>query len=354
MIEFVNKQLALSRGRVTDPSFINIARGVNKNHRRIRAQYLNSSMAVKPTHVLLKLLSGLALTVSMTPRDIELRAEALTNQIAQSLRLTSPVSPGEGNIGDFMDAGHTSVLLHSDRFDADIPWYNLEPVVFRYHTNTNINYLLGCGDEASYAFVEVNVPMLAMQLYHWTRWRNGADVDESIRQFITKYPLFNAVKSYMDVSLLNRHYYQLTDAAIPEDRKTPQWPFISHEDAVDKSALKVVNQLLTGGKSIGQTLYSTAGFFTESALDRFQRPRVPRTNAVRWWDYATLLPMLHYGLTISSMSGYNVNQGILSNMDRDLVAFTNTRTLDKVPKHLSLHIMGNFIEPTRELIARLR
>lgn len=354
MLEFVNKQLAQSRGRVTDPSFISIARSVNKNHTRIRNRYLNSAHAVGPTHIVRKLLSALRLGNHLSGSELGYHTSGLVNQVAAALDLTSPVSPGKGVVDQIMQGGHTSVLLVSNRFDDTVPWTDLEPIVFNYHTNTNVNYKLGTDDDGSYGFVTINVHMLAHQLLAWGRWRTSTGADESVRQFISKYPLFNSLKSYMDISLLNRHYYRLNSTPIPQDAVNREFPTPNIEDQLDKSNLKIVSQLLTGGKTAGQTLYSTPSFFKEDALELFYRPQVVRTSAVRWWDYATLLPMIHYGLTVSNQSGYDVNQQVLSNLDREITAFINTRTLSKVPKHLSQHIMEKFIEPTQDLIQLLR
>ena len=354
MLEYVNVHQAQSKGRVTDPSFISIAQDVNKNHLRIRNRYLTSSLAVDPTNILLKILSGLNLHGGITLDTLHHHTDSVVNQLASALRLTSPVSYGEGVVNEIMEGGHTSILLVSNRFDMSVPWMDLEPIIFHYHTNTNINYKLGTGNSASYAAVSVNVYMLAYQLLHWSRWKSANNADESVRQFISKYPIFNSLRTYMDISQLNRHFYRLSDKEILDDPVNRDYPTPNIEHRVDKSNLKIVSGLLSGGRSVGQALYSTPVFYKDSALDLLKAPRVIRTDAVRWWNYATLLPLIQYGLTVADQSGYNSSQGVLSNLDRDLSSFINTRTLAKVPKHLSQHIMEEFIEPSRELIQRLR
>lgn len=339
MLDYFNENFARAKGRVIDPSFISIHDSVIKNHPRIRERYINSSHHVSPDHILIKILSGLGLTKNMNMDTLDYHVKDIARGLANSLRVTSHSSYGTTFSGQFLNSGSESIMFVYEPYDK-VRWTELTPVEFLYHSNTNTNFQVGTpDDDSAFAFIKINVPMLAYQFLEWHKWRAAGDVQENTYNFLAKYPIFNSLKSYMDISLFNRHYYRIIGTPIPDDPKVHEYPTPNISDRLDKSNLKTINMLMGKGTTMGGALYNTPSFYKYSALDLANMPRTITTRQLEWLLITAKLPYLHYGLSIAYQTGDDLNQGVLSNLTRELKAFINTRTLDKLPKHLSVWII---------------
>ena len=354
MLDYFNEDFAKAKGRVIDSSFISIHRTVIKNHPRIRERFISSAHSVPPTHLVYRILNGLGLTPDMLSISLDYHVRERARKMASALDITSPTSYGSTFSGQFLNSGSESVIFTYENYEKT-RWYELEPVEFVYHTNTNTNFQIGTpDDDGAYAFIKINVPMLAYQYLMWARWKRNQDVQENIYNFIAKYPLFNSLKSYMDISLFNRHYYRVIGKEIHDDPKVMEYPVPEIEERLSKSNVNIVNELQSKGTTVGSALFNTPSFFKDSALDLTKPIPTITTQQIQWFLNACKLPYLHYGLTVASTSGQVLDQSILSNLSRELRAFINSRTLSHVPKHMKLHIIDNYLEDLLLLCGALR
>ena len=354
MLDYFNEDFAKAKGRVIDSSFISIQRTVIKNHNNIRERYVSSAHSVPSTHLIIKLLYGLGLSgdVDMTMFDYHIRNRA--RRLATALNITSPSSYGTCFTNQFLNGGSEQVIFTYEPYTR-AAWTELSPITFIHHTNTNVNYQLGTpSDDGEFAFVKINVPMLAFQYMQWVKWRKQGDIQENIYNFVAKYPMFNSLKSYMDISLFNRHYYRIIGKEVPADPKVDEFPIPQIEDRLDKSNLTIVSNLLGSGFTIGGALYNTPSFFNDSALDLTTPISTITTRQIEWFLIACRLPYIHYGLQVAYQSGEVLDQSNLSSLARELRAFINSRTLSHVPKHMKVHIIDTYLEDLLLLCSSLR
>lgn len=354
MLDYFNEDFAKAKGRVIDSSFISIHRTVIKNHPRIRERFVSSAHSVPPTHLLYRILNGLGLSPDMLSTSIDYHVKERARKMASALNITSPNSYGSTFSNQFLNGGSESVIFTYEPYQKS-RWDELEPVQYVYHTNTNTNFQRGTpDDDGDYAFIKINVPMLAYQYLMWLRWKRELDVQENIYNFIAKYPLFNSLKSYMDISLFNRHYFRVIGKEIHDDPKVLEYPVPEIDDRLSKSNVNIVNELLGKGTTVGSALFNTPSFFNDSALDLTKPIPTITTQQIQWFLIACKLPYLHYGLQLASDSGQVLDQSNLSNLSRELRAFINSRTLSHVPKHMKLHIIDNYLEDLLLLCNSLR
>lgn len=354
MLDYFNEDFAKAKGRVIDSSFISIQRTVIKNHNNIRERFVSSAHSVPSTHLIIKLLHGLGLSgdIDMTMFDYHVRNRA--RRLATSLNITSPSSYGTCFNNQFLNGGSEQVIFSYEPYTRS-SWTELSPITFIHHTNTNVNYQLGTpSDDGEFAFVKINVPMLAYQYIQWVKWRKQGDVQENIYNFVAKYPMFNSLKSYMDISLFNRHYYRIIGKEILIDPKVDEFPIPQIEDRLDKSNLTVVSSLLGSGFTIGGALFNTPSFFNDSALDLTNPISTITTRQIEWFLIVCRLPYIHYGLQVAYQSGEVLDQSNLSSLARELRAFINSRTLSHVPKHMKVHIIDTYLEDLLLLCGSLR
>lgn len=354
MLDYFSNNSATMKGRVLDPSFISIRRTIINYLPKVRQRVFSSSRFVPPTHILIKALSGLGLTEDMDGNSLRSHVMKRGRKMAPALNITSASSYGALHTGQFLQNGNEVIMFTYDRFECK-SWHKLSPVKFMYHTNTNVNFQVGTDDDSgSFAYITVNLYMLAHQFLQWRAWKISRGNDDSLATFIARFAIYNAVESYMDISMFNRHYYRVIGTAFPSEPKWKEFPVPSIEAQIDRSNIKVITSIMSRGTSAAQTLYNTPALFVDSAYELTKLPSVVMTNQSEWFMYATILPYIHYGLAVSYTTGDSVNQSDMSKLAYELRAFINSRTLSHVPKHTKGHIIDTYLEPLLELTDGLR
>lgn len=351
-MDVLQPDMAQNKGKVIDPTFIYIQNTVNKNLLRVRDRVWASAKFVPHDHLLAKILLSLGLNRSMVFDEVFYEMSDRMYQLSNALGITSATNYGHGH-QDVLLTGDLEILLFTaERFDPKTPWQALRPIRFLYHEHTNINYQLGAPDSTdAVAYITINLPMLAWQYLEWAKWRQANAVDENTYEFIRKYPMFNSLYSYLDISLFNRHYYRMTGTPILDDEVYREIPLANIDHLLQKSNLFIIDTLLKQHRTIAQCLYFTPAFFCENSLALTEKPTVVKTRQSQWvLDYFRL-PYIHYGLITSSETGYSIDSGVLSTLKREMTAIANTQSIQRLPKQHSLHIIGKHFTPLLELLS---
>lgn len=335
MYNYINQLRAVAKGQMKDPSFISINTAVIKNYSRIRERFVTTSAATTPNHILVKLLKSIALNLNDDYDSVYYRATDLISRVGNALRLTTPSSYGETFTGQFLKSGTEAILLHTDHFDTTVPWYDLQPITFLYHTNTNVNFQIGTpNDDSAIALVKINYAMLAYQFLQWAKWVRDNNVEMNTYHFLAKYAIYNSLQTYMDISQVNRHYYRFTDDVIPPEPKVTEYPVPNLEARIDRSNLTVVGFITNGATSTENTLLTVPVFFADTVFDLIQEPNMAFTRQVEWFQVAHVLPYLNFGFTASLATGSSKDIRIAANVKRELEVFNRTGTIKKLPTNI--------------------
>ena len=354
MQQLLNAALAERRGRVIDPTFIYIRDLVNKNMDRVLTRNYASSKFVRPEHLLIKLLFGLGINRTMSYEELLYSTTDRMYSIANSMGLTAATSVGKSHSKVTLDAGEEFVLLYSEDFEPTDNWNKLQPVKFLYHNQTNINCRVGGeNDEDAFAIIAVNVPMLAYQYVRWVQYVKNNKLSENVYQFMAKYPLMNAVYSYMDISLFNLYYYRLVGEIIPDEHKHPELSLTDVHSPLTKSNLNILNKITIASHTVTDVLWNTPLFFSDTALQLLKDVPTANTRQCRWLLFCYKLPYIRYGLVASASSGAPLDSGKISSLKRELDNLKNTSVLSQLPTQSSLHIIGNILDPLYETIAEV-
>lgn len=345
MLDYFNEQFAAAKGRVRDPSFISIRRSVIKNHKRIRNRYLTSNAFVKNDHLLMRLLTMLSKTMSVTSSSLmDYQITRQARSLAQSLGVTAEDNYGDIFTDNFLNGGMESVMFIYDDYPKS-DWRELDPVRFVYHTNTNFNFEIGTSDDTdAMALITVNVPMLVHQFLQWHYESKKANTTQDPRAFIAKYPLFNSLKSYMDICQINRHYYRLKGLTIKESPKNSKYPTPDYDRRLsisNKTTLTLINNFET---TMGGALYNTPVFFKDSGLDFIAPINDFKSRKTDWFKLAAKLPYLHYSMLTLQYGDSDIDQKYMSDIKMDVRKLINSRILSHVHKHMRVHIIDTYLE----------
>lgn len=319
----IDVNTATHRGGSYDNSFKLIRSSVNKNVETGISLRRQSADVLRPDHLLLKIFELLAISHADSVDEMYYRLRDRVYAIGNALNLTSPTSYGKPHQNFILDGCNEFILIHCSEFER-LGWAKLKPIEFLYHEETNINNLFGNGgSKNNVAFISINVFELAYQYRCWLRHRKATNSTESIRGFLYKYPITNAIFSYTDISLFNRILYTQQGWEFAPDKKYPLTPLMKVDEPIKKHVSYVLDAYSKQTRTIAQNLYGTELIFKLSALELIPTYRMMRSRQVGWFMDLCKLPYILYGDTFMRNTNPDYNKGWLSTIRREL-----TQTLD--------------------------
>lgn len=339
MFDYIKESMQSSKGTVNEPSFISIRRTINNNLDNILDRLRLSHSFVTPDNLLIKIIMGLALSRDMDDSALRRVSRDRTYALSQSLKLTSLSNYGSSFSGQVTPNGSEIIYVHNDPFTTK-DWKSLSPVKFIYHNETNINYQLGVENNDNFiAFISINVHMLAFQFLSWLREKVNNGNTDNVQRFVMQYPITNSVKSYIDISAFNLHYYRLKGIPIKDDKRPNGYPVPNVASQLTKSNLKVIENILKHQYGTVDALKSTPVFFKISAADLIPRTNGIVTQQMSWFMTATMLPFIDYGLLTAINSNSSIDQTHMSTLIREINAVINRRAFSNTPSDIKSWVL---------------
>ncbi|MGL5648954.1 MAG: hypothetical protein ACRDDY_13985 [Clostridium sp.] len=319
----IDVSTATHRGGSFDPSFKLIRTAVNKNvSYNIRTRRLAADM-LPPDHLLITILNSLSINRNDSLEEMYYKLRDRVYMLGTALGLVSPTSYGKSHRHFMMDGCNEYIYLHCDDFVREA-WQNISPIEFVYHEETNLNTLYGGHrNEDTYALISINVFALAYQFKCWLRQRTLDGSTETIRSFLHKFPVTNAIHSYTDISLFNRHLYTQQGWDMTPDKKYHLTTLMSFDSLLEKHIRNLLEKLGGQTHTISQNLYGTELFYKLSALDLIPTVPAMRSRQTGWFFDLAKLPLILYGDTFMRNTNEDYNKGQLSTWRREL-----TQTID--------------------------
>lgn len=200
---------------ITFPKYQRAIQGLRQNLEKVIQYNRTYPRAVDSGHFLVRLLQSLNVPLSMDVNIYRDRVEEVAEGVSMAMKLTSSLYRGRVfSPGVFYGEGsYEIVIAHSEDFDLrgiEDNWEDLCPVTFLTHPKTDLGMDAPLGfqnnGEEGLSIVLVNIPMLAVQYRMWRmrEWHQNNEAQRTKMQFVSSYPLTNALHSQLDVALLNR------------------------------------------------------------------------------------------------------------------------------------------------------
>ena len=339
----IDVSTAAHRGGSFDPSFRLIRSSVSKNVDvavRIRR---GSAEVLPPDHLLLQILNLIPLNAGASDQETYYRMRDRVYTIANSLNLTSATNYGKPQTKFLMDGCSELLLIHATQFDVG-DWQNLKPIEFIYHEETNLNTLYGnSGRTDTVAYIAVNILMLAYQYQCWRRWHMQSGSMDSSQAFLFKYPMTNAIYSYIDISLFNRILYKQQGWQITPDKRYTLRSLLNVEQDIDKHVDYVLDVGFKQTRTIGQYLYGVELVYKLSALELIPTVSMLKSRTVEWFFNLSRLPLILYGNTMVSRLNPKYNAGTLSTWRREFGQSIDNHIWSKLPAAAVSHIKEDYL-----------
>lgn len=338
----IDLSTAAKRGGSFDPNFKLIRDTVNKNLSVVNTLRVSSAYALPPDHLLLKILDSMSVSTGSTDSELYYKMRDRVYSISNALKLVSPTTYGDAQYDVMMDGCSESIFLHASEFPSK-PWDQLRPIEFVYHEETNLNGLIGNSKRTdTMAYISINLYMLAKQYLGWLQYRIQRGSTDSVRSFLFKYPITNAIYSYMDISLFNRLLFKLYEWETVPDAAYAQRNLLAVNPLVGRYVTRTLDVNSKQLNSVGQILFNTELIFKPNALGLVYSIDTMLTRQCKWFFDLTKLPILLYANRLSSFLNPAYNAGLLSVWRRELKNSVDDSVWSRLPAAAS-HIKERFL-----------
>lgn len=338
----IDLSTAANRGGSFDPNFKLIRDAVNKNVLVINTLRKNSAEAIPPDHLLLKILDSMSVSSGSSDSELYYKMRDRVYSISNALKLVSPTNFGAPQYGVMMSGCSEAIFLHASEFEPE-PWAALKPIEFVYHEETNLNGLFDNSKRTdTMAYISINLYMLAKQYLGWLKWRNESGSSDSTRSFLFKYPMTNAIYSYLDISLFNRLLSTLMGWDVYKDATYTQRNLLDVNPMVSRYVTRTIDVNVKQLHTIGQVLYNTEMIYKRDATGLIPKIDTMLTRQCKWFFELTKLPLIIYANELSKPLNPKYNDGLLSVWRRELKNSVDDSVWSRLPAAAS-HIKERFL-----------
>lgn len=354
MFETNNITQAMAVGRSIDPSFINTRRLVKNNFVRIEHRVMEMDRTVESDNIFVIILSLLNLTPEMSYEDVEWRASRALTRISNSLGLNSYTNYGQPLNGNIIPEQDELFTLTAKPINPKVGFRRMVPVKFLYHGYTNLDWIIG-GESVinDINILEINLVALAWQYVKYQKSLRDDTRKLSLRIYVYRYVVFRTLPSYFNISLYNRHIKFNDGVEYPDDKPNRELQTPHLDEHVNRH-VSIMNDYFKKSNMLPAELLGNIRFLYEDI--NAQHPNA--IELVRWniGDVDTLQKRwLHTVIQfkyIGDVLRYDHEKfkAFKPRIKRALQVLRQTRAVEKMPKHLSLHINRLFLEPLDDLV----
>lgn len=281
-------------GTVTTPArFKMTKRRARKNLIDVIKHNRSQSYAVRSNHLLVKLINAMNLDVDLPLFEYHRMAEYRVDRVATAHRLThskhrGDVKTEEVFYGDGTDEVVIAVNEDIDLLSIEHTWRSLEPVKVLAHPYTDLSLtpLDGSreGQYNKYAVIQVDIIALVMQYRLWVldQVNRGYAIIRTPMQFVTQYPLTNALSTHFDVAIQNR----LTALFLgePVETRANPWPIYLKDlsQEIDDYLFDRIRYLQRRSMMYPDIMKAVPLVVKDDLWELNQLPKVPGTRQIAW------------------------------------------------------------------------
>jgi hypothetical protein len=329
MLELFRTLSKDSLGVLRPPAWPFVQQGLRRNVQRIQQYYYAFPRPVKSTHVLIRLLSTLAVPRSLPLERYYANVDAIALNAAMTLRMTSPISRGSLFRGVFYGSTNPEILIATDdRFDFDevhANWRTAQAVTPLLHAKSDLNALLPIGIDTSkedgLAVILINVPMLAVQYRAFLLDQEAVEFPKTVMQFIGGYVLPNMLPRQLDLCLFNRAVLAMSGkASLSAPLVRHAFALSNYDHAVDVCLVQALDNVQKSSLSFRAILSALPSVYAPSQYEVLQLPDLAPTRQIDWALVLSRLKAVDFLFTAAGSQLLAKNQASINQMMRAVKA----------------------------------
>ncbi len=197
-------------------------------------------------------------------------------------------------ISQFYNNNCLELLVYDDSwFDANAAkanWQQLEPIKILEHPFDDINLSIpndrysNPSAQKGLAIISVNVAMLIVQFHYWVEsikeFRD--DIETTQGQFLTRFPLFNAMKTHLDISIRNRFFKLYNNEPVSNFLKIHPVAIRDYSQLLDNALRNACQVLRTKAMTFDEVLRQIPAISYENQRQVMVLPEITPTRSVKW------------------------------------------------------------------------
>ena len=299
--------------------------------------YRPASHAVPSDHFLVKLLHSINVSIDHGIYGYVGRVQDLALDLSMMLKMTSMQAPGASFTNVLYGDGIAEILIATiDDFDimqAESRWMDLTPITVLSHPVASIDFPELWGqtqfDNPGIAVIAINIPMLALQYrqFRLAEMALGIENRHNVMQFLTAYPLCNAIRSHINVgyfNMFNEYYFNGTLSNQLFDRRYAR---IDRSELAYKTITTVFNKVIGKQGTVYQLMENIQLPFDSSLYGALQLPDILFTRQCIWALILARIPYIKFLVNINSDFGLANFTTIQNRIKLDLQRYRNDRGL---------------------------
>lgn len=208
-------------------------------------------------------------------------------------------------LAQFYNQSCLEVLIYDDSyFDANKAkgnWQQLEPIKVLDHPFDDINLSIpnfdyqSSGNNSGLVFISINVAMLVVQYHYWVESLTEAvpDITTAKAQFIMRYPIFNTIKSHMDISIRNRFFKLYSNEPVSNFLKVHPVMLRDYSRLLDNALRNVCATIRDRSLTYNELLQQIPAVSYENQLQVLKLPEITPTRPVKWALDLTRIRTIH-------------------------------------------------------------
>lgn len=294
-------------------------RTVLEEMNRLAKFYQYTAQWSRNTNVINRILNSLDISPNKDKDYVaELTRESFADKIGMFGLYSSTITTRIQPTAQFYNQSCLEVLIYDDSyFDANkakANWRQLEPIKILDHPFDDINLSFpdfnyrSTGNNSGLVFININVAMLVVQYHCWVEslQQEVPDISTATAQFIMRYPLFNAIKSHMDISIRNRFFKIYNNESTSNFLKVHPVMLRDFSKLMDNSLRNVCASVRSKSLTYNELLQQIPAIAYENQLQVLKLPDIAPTRPVKWaLDFTrlrTIYNLLRYEDTLQNSS----------------------------------------------------
>lgn len=299
-------------------------RNVLEEMNRLAKFYNYTAQWSRNTNVINRILD----TLDISPdKDKDFVAQVTREEFADKIgmfglfssTITSRIQPH----AQFYNQSCLEVLVYDDSyFDANKlkgNWQHLEPIKVLDHPFDDVNLSIpnfnyqSSGNNSGLVFISINVAMLMVQYHCWVESLTEVvpDISTAKAQFIMRFPIFNAMKSHMDISIRNRFFKLYNNEPVSNFLKIHPVMLRDYSKLMDNALRNACAVVKNKSMTYNEILQQIPAISYENQLQVLKLPEISPTRPVKWaldlTRMRTINNLLRYEDGLSNGSAINTS-----------------------------------------------
>lgn len=269
-------------------------KGLLENVGKIENYYRSFPVAVASSHLLAKLIQGMAVTRNLSFDRYVANCSTMALQVARTIGISTALSKGNVWEGVFYGKNYNEIILGHDTLfpivDVHANWKDYQAVTVLQHEVSDLQLLIPDGrvnsTSSGVAIIAVNIPLLMAQYYRFNEEQDIVEQNGGVRrtlyQFIHSYALVGMLKTHTDCVYFNRLYNRLTGTPNSESVRKHSFFINDYSSSLDAIADQQLTYLRSMTKRFPAVL-KAVHLPLAGNLEKFSvLPSIPGTLQIFW------------------------------------------------------------------------